>query len=116
LVATALDTSSNASSFTLMVDVENPADTTPPSVAITSPTGGTRIGNAFSVNASATDNVRVSKVELWADGKLIGTSTSATCSFSVNSRKWSAGNHSLIAKAYDPAGNAASSAAVSVTK
>jgi thermitase len=116
LLALATDTSGNVSTFSITVDVENPLDTTAPVVAITSPNTGARVGNSLSVSASASDNVRVTKVELWVDGKLALTSTTAPWAFSVNSRKWTPGSHGLVCKAYDAAGNCSSSASVSVQK
>jgi subtilisin family serine protease len=92
------------------------ADTTAPTVIITSPVGGTKIGNSLSVSASASDDVGVSKVELYVDGALKATDSSSPYSFSMNTRKWSRGTHSLLCRAYDAAGNVGVSATVSVYK
>lgn len=115
LTAVAYDGAGNAgSSSTVSVTVNNVVDTTAPTCVITSPTGGTTIGNSLNMNVSASDNVGVSRVEFYVDGSLKATSTSAPYSFSLNTRKWSKGTHTLQAKAYDAAGNQGSSAVVSV--
>jgi thermitase len=116
LTAVARDAVGNQSTTTVTVSVDNPVDVTPPVVSITSPANGASIGNSFTVTASASDNLGVRKVELWVDGRLSATDTAAAWGFSVNSRKWTAGTHSLVCKAYDAAGNSAASAAVTVSK
>ncbi len=119
LQATAVDSSGNATTTSVSVTVNNvspnTSDTMPPTVSITSPTGG-KVGNSFTVAAQASDNVGVTKVALYVDGKLIASDSSAPWSFSVNSRKWVSGTHTLMCKAYDAAGNVGSSAGVSVSK
>ena len=80
-------------------------DTTPPVVIISSPTDNSAVGGRVNIVASATDNVRVTKMELYIDGKLIKSSTTASISFTWNARKASAGQHSITAQAYDAAGN-----------
>ena len=89
----------------------NPApDTTPPIVAITSPVSGTTVSGITSINVSASDNVGVTKVELYINGSLVSTSTSATLTFSWNTTLAINGSYTLLAKAYDAAGNSSSSA------
>jgi hypothetical protein len=92
-------------------------DLTPPSAAITSPTDGTRVArhSTVTISASANDNVGVTKVEFYVNGILKCTDTSAphTCSWAVpRSRNVP---YILQVKAYDAAGNAGSSAIISVT-
>jgi hypothetical protein len=112
LDAKASDAAGNSSSWSDAVTVSNAAaDTVPPTVSITSPANGTTVLGNVSVTCSASDNVRVAKVELYADGRLTGTSTSAPFTFKWNGRK---GTHSFQAKAYDAAGNTGVSATVSV--
>ena len=60
------------------------------------------------------DNAAVARVELWVDGALVATDTAAPWSFAWNSTAKPNGAHSLLAKAYDAAGNAGSSASISV--
>lgn len=93
-----------------------PLDTTAPSVSITSPTQGTSFSTSLTVKASATDNTGVTKVEFYVNGALKFTATSAPYSMTVNTRKWKSGTYTLTCKAYDAAGNTATSASVAVVK
>jgi hypothetical protein len=58
----------------------------------------------------------VTRVELRIDGKLYGTSSSASPVFTWNTLKVSRGSHTLEAVAYDTAGNSSHSATVTVYK
>jgi methionine-rich copper-binding protein CopC len=64
-------------------------------------------------NANASDNVGVSKVEFYVDNALKGNDSTAPYSFAFNSTTVANGSHTLLAKAYDAAGNVASSTPVS---
>jgi len=86
-------------------------DTTAPTVSATeSGTSGT-----ITFNATASDNVGVTKVEFYVDGVLKGTDTTSPYSLAFDSNTLSNGSHSLVAKAYDAANNVASSTAVTFT-
>ena len=92
-------------------------DTSAPSVSITSPQSGQQLtGQSTSVQVSASDNVRVARNELYVDGVLVGTSTNAPFTIKWNTRKAAVGPHELRCKAYDAAGNASVSNAVTVFK
>lgn len=91
------------------------ADTTPPSVSISSPASGATITGATTVSATASDNVGVSKVEFYLDGVLQTTDTTSPYSWAWSPTSAQNGAHSLTAKAYDAANNSTTSAAVSVT-
>jgi len=67
------------------------------------------------VNASASDNRGVTKVEFYAGALLLGTDTTAPYSLSWDTRTFANGSYVLTSKAYDSAGNSATSAGVSVT-
>jgi Bacterial Ig domain len=82
-----------------------PGDTIAPTVSIS---GYSVRRNYLDASVSASDNVGVTKVEIWIDGKLSATDSSNPYSFQVNVRSLSRGNHSFIAKAYDAAGNVGS--------
>lgn len=88
-------------------------DATPPTVAIDSPTGGL-VSGSVEVAASATDNVGVARVDLMADGNLVGTDSSAPFSFVWDSTAVANGWATLSAIAYDDAGNSGLSAPVTV--
>ena len=84
-------------------------DTTPPTVSA-SEAGSS---GTITLSAIATDDVGVSKVEFWVDGALKGSSSTLPYSLAFDSRTLPNGTHSLIAKAFDAAGNTATSTAVS---
>jgi hypothetical protein len=89
-------------------------DTQPPSVSITSPTGGT-VSGIVPVNVTASDNVGVTRVDLLVSGTLLASDMSAPYAFSWDSTALAGSSASLVARAYDAAGNATSSTAVIVT-
>jgi hypothetical protein len=114
LQSKAYDAAGNVgSSANVNVTVQN--DTTPPAAQITVPLNGVVVVGTTAVNVSASDNVGVSKVELYLDGAFAASSTSASPSFSWNTTSSTNGPHVLKAKAYDAAGNIGSSVAVTVT-
>ncbi|WP_197046983.1 CehA/McbA family metallohydrolase [Paucibacter sp. KBW04] len=89
--------------------VNQKADTTAPSVsASVSGTSGT-----IQLQATASDDVGVVRVEFYLDGKLVGSPTSAPYALSLDSKLLSNGAHSLKALAFDAAGNSASSGELS---
>ena len=92
-----------------------PPDTTTPTTSITSPVEGAVVSGTVTVNATATDDVGVTRVELYVDGMLRGTDTQAPFSFAWNTISVDNGGHSLSTKAYDPAGNVGTSSDVGVT-
>lgn len=83
------------------------ADTQAPTVSISSPTGGT-VKGIVAVGATAADNSAVTRVELYAGGALVATDIAAPYSFSWDTTSRADGATSLVAKAYDAAGNSAS--------
>ncbi len=90
-------------------------DTTPPTTSVTAPASGATVSGAVTVTATATDNVGVTKIELYVDGALLGSGTTSPTSASWNTTSAANGTHSITSKAYDAAGNVGTSAAVSVT-
>lgn len=90
------------------------ADTTAPTVKITSPFNKSTISGTASVSVSASDSVGVTRVELYVDSKLVTQSTTATTVFSLNTLTYTNGTHTILTKAYDAAGNTGS-ASISVT-
>jgi hypothetical protein len=89
-------------------------DKTAPTASITSPVNNATISGQTNVAVTASDNCGVNKVELWVDNKLSQTTTRSPYSFSLNAGALSVGRHTLVAKAYDRAGNVGSSAGVTV--
>ena len=110
LVAVAYDAAGNSKASTaVLVNVANNvvADNTPPVVAIVSPANGSNVSGTVSVGVSASDTAGSSALQqtLYIDGKLVASGTGASLSYSWNTRKVSAGTHTLQAVAQDAAGN-----------
>ncbi len=80
-------------------------DTTAPTIALTSPANGTKIKRYtyFAATATATDNVKVTKVNFYYKGSLKCTDTVAPYSCSI--RMVNGRSLSVYARAYDAAGN-----------
>ncbi len=93
-----------------------PADTTAPSVSITAPTGGSTVSGLVDITVDATDNIGVTKVEFYVDGILLGSDISSPYVASWDSTTLTNGSsHNISSKAYDLAGNIATSVTVSVS-
>lgn len=94
--------------------VSAPVDSQAPSVAISSPLGGT-VSGIVPVNVNASDNVGVAGVDLYVNGKKFATDTASPFAFSWDSKTIPNGTVSLTAIAYDAAGNSKASSPISVT-
>jgi len=85
--------------------VQVTVDNQPPSVKIHYPSSGQEIeaqDSLLVLRADASDDLALSKVEFYMDGKLVGTVTMAPYSVAW---KPSSGKHTLLVKATDQAGN-----------
>ena len=93
------------------------ADTTKPTVSITSPASGASYTTAqtVTINASASDNVGVSRVDFYDGATLKGSDTTAPYSYAWSITSTDNGSHSWTARAFDAAGNTTTSGAVSLT-
>ncbi len=80
-------------------------DTTPPTINITTPTNNSEVMGTIQIQASASDNIDINKIEFKLDGNLLGEDTSAPYSYSWNTLTIPNGSHQLSAIAYDTAGN-----------
>lgn len=98
----------------LVLTLQAPADSTPPTVSITSPTNGETLFGAITVQAGAADAVGVTRVELYVDGVLRGTDTTVPYAFTWDTSTVSNGSHNLLARAYDAVGNTGISPTVTV--
>ncbi len=90
-------------------------DTTPPQVSLAASDTTVNQGAQVTLNATASDNVGVTKVEFYDGGKLIGSDQSSPFSMNWSTNGVTTGAHSLTAIAQDTAGNAKTSQAVTVT-
>ena len=107
LSANAVDAAGNSTNASISVNLIN--DQTPPTVRISSPANGASVSGTVTVLLSAADNIGVTRVDLYVDGVIAGSSTSAPFTFRWNAKKARAGAHTLQCKAYDRAGNVGSS-------
>jgi glucose/arabinose dehydrogenase/PKD repeat protein len=91
------------------------ADTTPPSVSITSPASNAQVSNIVTVSATASDDTGVAGVQFLVDGVATG-SEDPTPPYGLNwdTRTTSNGAHTLTARARDAAGNSTLSAPITV--
>jgi hypothetical protein len=81
-------------------------DTTPPTVAITSPTTGTTVSGRITVTANAADNIGVTGVQFFLDEAQLGMeATSPPFATFWDTEKTNDGSHQLAARARDAAGN-----------
>jgi hypothetical protein len=89
----------------------NPA----PTVSITSPVSGATFttGQTITINATASDNGSITKVEFYADGTKLGEDATSPYTFTWTGA--TAGNHSLTSKATDNQGAITTSSEVSIS-
>lgn len=116
LTASAVDSSGNKAAVSISLLVNNVQDVTPPVISISSPKDNSKVTNNVSVMVNASDDVAVTKVELYVDGLLQSASTTTPFTTKWNTTKATKGVHTLSCKAYDAAGNVGVSQVVSVTK
>ena len=95
------------------------ADTTAPTVVITSPASGAAVsGDSVVVTVTASDATGVSSVVIWSGTTKIGSATlqaDGTWRATFDSRKYRNGVYGVQAKATDPAGNVGTSAPITLT-
>jgi hypothetical protein len=89
-------------------------DTTPPTVAITSPSSGDTLRGEVTVTATAMDDKAVERVEIWRPGKLLASLSSPPWSVVWNTATVPDGQYALTANAFDAAGNQGKSFGVGV--
>ncbi|WP_224368939.1 Ig-like domain-containing protein [Hyalangium versicolor] len=90
-------------------------DLSPPVVGFTSPAEGATLTGTVTVSGTATDDVGVTKVELYDGATLVTYKTTAPYNISWNTRTAANGSHPLTLKAYDVAGNVGSASRTVVT-
>jgi hypothetical protein len=87
----------------------------PPTISLNSPANNANVSGAVSVTANASDNVGVAKVEFYVNGTLNATDISTPYIYSWDTSSVTVGTYTLMAKAYDAAGNVGQSTSVNVT-
>jgi hypothetical protein len=87
-----------------------------PTASITAPVSGSTVLGIATVQTTASDNKQVTKVEFYVDGILKYADLTQPYSFSWDTKPYIHNStHSLLAKAYDAAGNVGATEAVDVT-
>lgn len=99
----------------LHVDYATSSDTTPPSVALTSPADGAKLSGTAMLTAQAADNIGVTAVTFEQDSEPLGTDATAPFTYAWDTTKFDDGLFSLTAVASDAAGNRTASAPIMVT-
>lgn len=83
-------------------------DKVDPSIMIAAPLAGVELADgSLQVVATARDNAAVGKMEAFVDGEFIGSRPSSVLTVDWPSNKLKNGQHTLVVKAYDAAGNSA---------
>lgn len=92
------------------------ADTTPPTVSLSAPAGGSTVSGVLTVRATAADTgTGVTKVQFFVDGAQVGEDGSSPYTDALDTRNLTNGTHMFSAKAFDGAGHSTTSAVVSAT-
>jgi len=89
-------------------------DTQAPTISITSPTAGKVVG-VVPVDVNYSDNVGVTRAELYVNGSKIASDDTSPFAFAWDTSTYGDGAYTLVAKAYDAAGNVGTSPSASVT-
>jgi len=115
----ATDTTDNESLDSTKVSVPlaagtTPTDTTAPTATLSAPLAGATVSGTTTIAATAADNVGVSKVEFYVNGALYGVAGAAPYSVSWNTTAYADGSYTVMAKAYDAAGNVGQSGSATV--
>ncbi|MEM1550757.1 MAG: S8 family serine peptidase [Candidatus Bathyarchaeia archaeon] len=94
--------------------VQPPPDTTPPNIEITYPRNGDTISGAIIVSVSASDDRGVVRVELYRNSMLFAVDSEEPYEFYWDTTADPDGSYTLVARAYDAAGNVGESSLVTV--
>jgi subtilisin family serine protease len=89
-------------------------DTVAPVASVTAPAPGAIVSGVVGVTVDGTDNIGVTRVDLYVNEALTGTSATATAGFAWDTTALVNGSYTLTVRAYDGAGNVGTSAAVTV--
>lgn len=101
-------------SGTVTVTVAN-TDTTAPIVSVSSPSAGSVLSGIATLTATATDNVGISRVDLYVGSTLMGSDTTIPYTATWDTTKSTNSTFGLKAIAYDITGNKTTSSSVVVS-
>ena len=107
----------SAVSSNLALSVSNTSsspDTQEPTISIILPTVGTAISDSVYIVTSNSDDVGITKTELYVDGQWSKTDIIYPYVFKLDTNTLTNGNHNFVAKAYDWAGNMGTSSSVTL--
>ena len=107
-VVKAYDAAGNVGSKTITVTVNiagGSSDTTAPTVSASASSTSFTAAGTLTITSSATDNVGVTKTEIYENGTLVSSTSSYSRSFSSSAQN---GTYTYVVKAYDAAGNVGS--------
>jgi hypothetical protein len=90
-------------------------DVTPPQVSLTAPVDGATVRGVVTITADASDASGIARVEFSMDSYPIGVATQVPYSVTWDASSALIGNHSLIAVAFDAAGNVASTSPLTLS-
>jgi Bacterial Ig domain len=106
VTARAIDTSGNAATASVSVNVQN-ADTTAPSVQVSSPAAGATLSGTATVSGTASDNVQVASVAVSVDGGGFSSAQGTIAwTYALSTTSLANGAHTISVRATDGAGNA----------
>jgi subtilisin family serine protease len=88
--------------------VEKVQDVVAPVAKLGNPTDGSVISGNVAITGSATDDVGVTNLRLLVDGGQVASVSGSSISYRLNTKKISAGSHTITLEAYDAAGNVGS--------
>jgi hypothetical protein len=90
-------------------------DTIPPTVSIAAPISDSTVSGLTTIQASATDNKQVTRVEFYVDDVLKNTDTKEPFSYAWDTKFFRHNSsHTILAKAYDAAGNVGTSTPIGI--
>jgi hypothetical protein len=107
--------SPNVLLYTGFIPPATGGDTTAPTATVTAPAHGATVVGNVTLSASASDNVGVARVDFEVDGVAVGSDSTAPYSVSWASTTVDNGSHTVVARAWDAAGNFGTSTSVTVT-
>lgn len=101
--AKTMDTSGQTAVDIITVNVDNP-----PTVSVTSPQSGALVYGTIDIQATATDDGGIAKVDFYIDGTLIGTDTTAPYTITWPTEVYLNGTHKIKVTATDASAQQAS--------
>lgn len=89
-------------------------DTVAPTVSITAPANGATVSGVVGIDASANDNIGVTRVDFLIDGSKVADDSESPYQYSWSSATVGNGSHTILARAYDTAQSSDASITVNV--